>query len=98
MTKPSGRSQSGAFAREQATVPERRGRRALSLVAAWLAVLAVGALAGSAVPAYASPPKPTVTSVTPSSGPASGGTSVTIVGTNFKKVQTVKFGSTSATS
>lgn len=87
------------FAPEQRTVPERRGRRALSLVAAWLAVLVVVTLAGSVVPAYASgPPTPTVTSVTPSSGPAAGGTSVIIGGTNFKKVQMVKFGSTNATS
>jgi IPT/TIG domain len=87
------------FAPEQRTVPERRGTRALSLVAAWLAVLVVVTLAGSVVPAYASgPPKPTVTSVTPSSGPTAGGTSVTIGGTNFKKVRMVKFGSTNATS
>lgn len=36
--------------------------------------------------------KPTVTSVTPSSGPADGGTSVTITGSNFKTGTTVTFG------
>jgi hypothetical protein len=67
-------------------------------VAAWLAVLALCAVVGSVAPAYAAKPLPTVTSVTPSSGPVSGGTSVTIAGTSFKKVKAVKFGSTDATS
>jgi len=75
-----------------------RRRVARSLVAACLALLALGALAGNVVPAYASPPSPTVTSVAPNSGPAAGGTLVTIGGTRFKKVKTVKFGSTNATS
>jgi IPT/TIG domain len=100
MTTHSCCSQSAiGFAPEQRTVPERRGRRALSLVAAWLGVIVIVTLVGSVVPAHASgPPKPTVTSVTPSSGPTAGGTSVTIGGTTFKKVQMVKFGSTNATS
>ncbi|MGZ6887194.1 MAG: beta strand repeat-containing protein, partial [Acidimicrobiia bacterium] len=41
---------------------------------------------------------PTVTSVTPSSGPASGGTSVTIAGTGFTGATAVKFGGTAAAS
>ncbi|MGZ4712665.1 MAG: beta strand repeat-containing protein [Acidimicrobiia bacterium] len=41
---------------------------------------------------------PTVTSVTPSSGPASGGTSVTIMGTGFTGATAVKFGTTAAAS
>jgi hypothetical protein len=39
---------------------------------------------------------PTVSSVSPSSGPAAGGTSVTITGTNLANATAVKFGSTSA--
>jgi hypothetical protein len=49
--------------------------------------LAVGALI----------PVPTVTKVEPGSGPASGGTSVTISGTNFNEVTAVRFGSSNAT-
>jgi len=36
---------------------------------------------------------PTVTGINPTSGPASGGTTVTITGTNFSRDATVKFGS-----
>lgn len=42
-------------------------------------------------------PVPTVTSVSPNSGPTSGGTSVTITGTNFALGATVKFDSNAAT-
>jgi len=44
---------------------------------------------------YVAPP--TVTSVSPSSGSTSGGTSVTIIGTNFASGATVSFGSNAAT-
>ena len=44
-----------------------------------------------------SPPAPTVTSVSPSSGPAAGGTSVTITGTDFVDGATVTFDVTAAT-
>ena len=40
---------------------------------------------------------PTLTSVSPNSGPTTGGTSVTITGTNFSSGATVRFDSTSAT-
>ena len=40
---------------------------------------------------------PTVTSVSPASGPTTGGTYVTISGSNFSGVTAVKFGATSAT-
>ena len=40
---------------------------------------------------------PTVTAVSPTSGPAAGGTSVTITGTNFTGATAVKFGATTAT-
>ncbi|HSV16483.1 MAG TPA: FG-GAP-like repeat-containing protein [Tepidisphaeraceae bacterium] len=43
-------------------------------------------------------PAPTVTSITPTHGPTSGGTSVTITGTNFLHVTAVRFGSFNATS
>ncbi|MFM7252046.1 MAG: IPT/TIG domain-containing protein, partial [Ilumatobacteraceae bacterium] len=42
-------------------------------------------------------PVPTVTSLSPTTGPTSGGTSVTITGTGFITGATVKFGSLSAT-
>src|SRR5205807_2360381 len=41
---------------------------------------------------------PTVTGVTPISGPSTGGTSVVISGTNFGSVSSVQFGSVAATS
>ena len=41
---------------------------------------------------------PTVTGVKPAAGPAAGGTSVTIAGTNFSEVSAVKFGSANAAS
>ena len=41
---------------------------------------------------------PTVTGIRPSSGPAAGGTSVTITGTNFTSGSTVDFGTVAATS
>ncbi|PSJ57100.1 hypothetical protein C7I85_22975 [Mesorhizobium soli] len=43
-------------------------------------------------------PVPTVTSISPTSGPATGGTVVTITGTNFTGATAVKFGATNATS
>jgi hypothetical protein len=39
---------------------------------------------------------PTVTSISPTSGPTTGGTSVTIIGTGFTGVTSVKFGSNAA--
>jgi hypothetical protein len=42
-------------------------------------------------------PAPTVTSVAPSSGPAAGGTSITITGTNFAAGATVSIGGAAAT-
>ncbi len=41
---------------------------------------------------------PTITGITPTSGPASGATSVVIAGTNFTGATAVKFGATNATS
>ncbi len=43
------------------------------------------------------PPTPTVTGINPTSGPAGGGTSVTITGTNFAANATVKIGGQNAT-
>ncbi|MGA9797564.1 MAG: IPT/TIG domain-containing protein [Terriglobales bacterium] len=45
----------------------------------------------------ASAPTPTVTGIGPSTGPTSGGTSVTITGTNFAAGATVTFGANAAT-
>lgn len=47
---------------------------------------------------YTQGPAPTLTSVTPSSGPASGGTVVTLAGTNFLTGASVRFGGVAATS
>ncbi len=49
-------------------------------------------------PSYTiTPPAPTVTAISPTSGPTTGGTSVTITGTNFVTGATVMFGSVTAT-
>jgi hypothetical protein len=53
---------------------------------------------GTLTNGYLYAPAPTVTSVTPASGPTAGGTSVTIGGTGFQSGATVKFGAASATS
>ncbi|MGH4023285.1 MAG: IPT/TIG domain-containing protein [Pseudonocardiaceae bacterium] len=47
---------------------------------------------------YQAPPLPTVTTINPTSGPTSGGTQVTITGTNFTGATAVTFGGTPATS
>jgi IPT/TIG domain len=44
------------------------------------------------------PPAPTITSVSPASGPASGGSAVTLAGQNFASGATVTFGGAAATS
>ena len=44
------------------------------------------------------PPTPAVTAISPNSGPTSGGTSVSVTGTNFASGDTVSFGGTAATS
>ncbi len=46
---------------------------------------------------YVAPPAPTVTGVSPSSGPTTGGTTVTIAGTGLTGASAVKFGGTAAT-
>ena len=46
---------------------------------------------------YAAPPVPTVTNVNPATGPASGGTTVTVTGGNFVTGDTVAFGGTAGT-
>ena len=56
----------------------------------------VGALIEASEPTSVSPP--TVTGVTPISGPASGGTSVAVTGTGFSGVTAVKFGLNAASS
>ena len=43
------------------------------------------------------PPVPTVTGVSPASGPSTGGTTVTITGTGLTSTSAVKFGDTPAT-
>jgi hypothetical protein len=46
---------------------------------------------------YTTPPAPTVMSLSPASGPTSGGTAVTVAGTNLTGATAVKFGTTAAT-
>jgi hypothetical protein len=46
--------------------------------------------------AYVWPPPPTVTGVSPSTGPTTGGTTVNVTGTNLLNVSSVKFGTASA--
>lgn len=53
-----------------------------------------GTLAGGYTVTF---PAPAVVSVSPSSGPATGGTSVTVTGSNFQSGATVLFGSKPAT-
>ena len=57
-----------------------------------------GGQSGGLANAYTYLAPPTVTSVSPSSGPTAGGTAVTITGTSFAAGATVKFGSTAASS
>ncbi len=57
-----------------------------------------GASATGPLDHYTYPAPPTVTGLSPASGPTAGGTSVTITGTNFTGATAVKFGATSATS
>ena len=66
--------------------------------AVWLAILMVAAgLVSSAVPAGAAPtPAPTMTGISPSSGPTTGGQVVAITGTGLSTTQSVTFGSNSA--
>ncbi len=52
----------------------------------------------SAATVMVPPAAPTVSAVSPATGPTAGGTSVVITGTNFTSAATVKFGSTAATS
>ena len=46
---------------------------------------------------FSAPPVPTVTGVSPSSGPTTGGTPVTVTGTGFTGATVVKFGTTAGT-
>ncbi len=51
----------------------------------------------ASTPAYAIVGPPVVSAISPARGPSTGGTSVTITGTNLQGVTTVDFGSTAAT-
>jgi large repetitive protein len=53
--------------------------------------------AGSAISEFTYIPPPAVSELTPNTGPATGGTSVVITGTNFTGATAVKFGATPAT-
>ena len=58
----------------------------------------VASVAGVSRDANAQVPSPSVTSISPNNGPAAGGTSVTITGSNFTRVTATRFGVTAATS
>jgi hypothetical protein len=79
------------------TAPGARAA-ASALLAATLVSLAVGVVNSTIGTAYASAAQPAVTSVKPSSGPATGGTLVYIKGANFSEASAVQFGYNSATS
>ena len=74
---------------------------AIALVAGAAAVVLLGGVAAASVTAQPMAPvlasSPTVTGVSPSSGPPAGGTVVTIVGTNFTNPSTVSFGTGAGT-
>src|SRR5207245_8216669 len=59
-------------------------------------IVTVGGQSSAANPAdqftYVAPPAPTVTGVSPTSGPTAGGTAITITGTNFDATATVTVG------
>ena len=57
---------------------------------------AAGTSATSSADRFTYAPVPTVTNVNPNTGPPSGGTSVTITGTNFSGATAVRFGSNAA--
>src|SRR3989441_2434931 len=64
-------------------------------------VVTVGGQSSAASPAdvftYVAPPPPTVTGVSPTSGPTGGGTAITITGTDFDATATVTVGGAAAT-
>ncbi|TML00324.1 MAG: hypothetical protein E6G34_02235 [Actinobacteria bacterium] len=78
--------------RPRAAVPVR------SLLATALLLLGLLALNSDIGAAYATSPPPTVAKVKPGAGPGTGGTLVTIKGTNFTEATAVTFGSTDAAS
>ena len=57
-----------------------------------------GSVTGSATVTYVPPPMPSVTSVTPNSGPTAGGTAITISGTNFTGATGATIGGAAVTS
>ena len=77
----------------QITATTPAGSAGAAMVTVSIPVGKAGALAGGFT--YIAPP--TVTSVSPSTGPVAGGTAVTITGTNFASGATVTFGGTAAT-
>jgi len=74
-------------------------KRFCTIRAAGMIVVAlVASIAGTSRDAHAQVPAPTVTSISPNSGPATGGTPVNITGDNFIRATAVQFGGTPATS
>ncbi|WP_375778274.1 IPT/TIG domain-containing protein [Bradyrhizobium sp. ma5] len=69
---------------------------AIARRAGWRLVLIAAALFGSV--AAASAQAPVIASISPTSGPAAGGTSVTIAGGSFSTATAVRFGAVNATS
>jgi hypothetical protein len=80
-----------------ATVAIRK--RVCTIRAAGMIVAAlVASVAGASRDAHAQVTSPSVTSISPNSGPTAGGTQVTITGNNFTGETAVKFGGKAATS
>ncbi|WP_269854726.1 IPT/TIG domain-containing protein [Streptomyces sp. RPT161] len=61
-------------------------------------VTAPGGTSNGLAYTYVTAPVPVLSSIAPASGPASGGTTVTLTGTGLTRVTAVRFGSTAATS
>jgi alpha-tubulin suppressor-like RCC1 family protein len=94
-----GLNENGQLGDGTSTGPEACGPAACSTTPVEVSKLnGVKGIAGGGQHSLAFGPPPAVTKVVPKKGPASGGTSVFIAGTDFTGVTEVKFGSTSASS
>ncbi|MFE2674442.1 IPT/TIG domain-containing protein, partial [Streptomyces hygroscopicus] len=62
-----------------------------------ITVTGPGGTSNGAAYSYAATPAPALTGISPASGPASGGTTVTLTGTNLLGATVVRFGAVNAT-
>ena len=80
-----------------ATVATRKRDRIVRVVGVIVAAL-IALIGGASRDAHSQVTGPSVTSISPNSGPTAGGTLVTITGDNLARVTAVQFGSTAVTS